>query len=459
MNKPFQPRPLLSTAVVAAALACGAGSAGAQSLQELYTAARDYDASFLAVRALSESAQHRTAQSYALKRPSAQLAGSLARVNTDPPSGATNPGGATINTDSRSLVLSGRQPLFNRANDATIAQADKALEVAQAELSLAEQDLIVRLAQAYFDVLAAEDVLAAAQAAKKAITETLASAKRNFEVGTATITDQREAQARFDLVTAQELAADNDLRVKRLALNQMVGRPDVQTYRLATPVALPPVAPDNIDAWVARAEGDHPSVRRAALANDIAKLETEKARAGHMPTLDLVGSYGPTRAVNRSNFAPINGSGGTTNTAQVGLQLAVPLYAGHAVQNRVKETLALQEKAVNDLSNARRTLAQSTRSAFLGVQSGQAQVKALEAAEGSSRLALEATQTGYRVGVRVNVDVLNAQTQLFQTQRDLAIARYNVLLGGLRLKQASGQLTPAELSALDQLLARPAAPK
>lgn len=441
---------------VAAVLASAGLAAHAQSLQELYTAARDFDAAYLATRAQADSVQHRTAQAYALKRPSAQLAGTLARVNTDPPSSATNPAGATIHTNSRSLLLSGRQPLFNRASDVTIAQADKSLEVAQADLMLAEQDLVVRLAQAYFDVLSAEDVLAAAQAGKKAVTEQLASAKRNFEVGTATITDQREAQARFDLLTAQEIAAENDLRVKRLALNQLVGRNDVAPRRLATPVSLPSITPDTLEPWVSRAEGDHPSVRRAALAREIAKLETDKARAGHLPTLDLVGSYGPNRATNSSNFPPINGSGGTTNTAQVGVQLAVPLYAGHAVENRVKETLSLETKAENDLANARRSLAQSTRSAFLGVQSGMAQVRALEAAEASSRLALEATQTGYRVGVRVNLDVLNAQTQLFQTQRDLAIARHNVLLGNLRLRQASGQLTPADLSALDALLTRPA---
>ncbi len=305
----------------------------------------------------------------------------------------------------------------------------------------------MRLAQAYFDVLASEDVLAAAQAAKKAIAEQLASAKRNFEVGTATITDSREAQARFDLATAQELAAENDLRVKRLALDQLVGKPNVQPNKLVQPAALPPLAPDTIDPWVERAQGDHPNVRRAALAREIAKLETDKARAGHLPTLDLVGSLGPQRQIN-------NDLGGTTTTASIGVQLAVPLYSGHATQNRIKETLALEEKALNDWANARRTLAQAARAAFLGVQSGQAQVKALEAAEGSSRLALEATQTGYRVGVRVNVDVLNAQTQLFQTQRDLAIARYNVLLGTLRLKQAAGQVSVTDLSALDGLLVK-----
>ena len=422
-------------------------AARAESLQELFEAARGFDAAYLAVRAQTDSAEHRTNQSYALRRPGVNLAGSVGRTRTDPPPSQLNPTGAVIHTDTRGFTVNARQPLFNRPNDATIEQSERALDVALADLSVAEQDLVVRLAQAYFDVLAAEDVLAAAQAAKKAITEQLASAKRNFEVGTATITDQREAQARFDLATAQELAAENDLRVKRLALDQLVGRTGVQPNKLAQPVALPPVAPDTLDPWVERAQSDNPNVRRAALAREIARLETDKARAGHLPTLDLVGSVGPQRQIN-------NDQGGTTSTRSIGVQLAVPLYSGHATQNRIKETLALEEKALNDWSNAQRTLAQAARAAFLGVQSGQAQVKALEAAEASSRLALEATQTGYRVGLRVNVDVLNAQTQLFQTQRDLAIARYNVLLGTLRLKQAAGQVSVADLAGLDGLLVR-----
>ncbi len=446
-NNPNKTSRIATASLAFLAVATAVPAARAESLQELYDSARAFDAAYLAVRAQTDSAEHRTNQSYALRRPGINLASTIGRARTDPPPGQLNPTGAVINTDTRGFTVNARQSLFNRPNDATIEQSERTLEVARADLIAAEQDLVVRLAQAYFDVLASEDVLAAAQAAKKAIAEQLASAKRNFEVGTATITDSREAQARFDLATAQELAAENDLRVKRLALDQLVGKPNVQPNKLVQPAALPPLAPDTIDPWVERAQGDHPNVRRTALAREIAKLETDKARAGHLPTLDLVGSLGPQRQIN-------NDLGGTTTTASIGVQLAVPLYSGHATQNRIKETLALEEKALNDWANARRTLAQAARAAFLGVQSGQAQVKALEAAEGSSRLALEATQTGYRVGVRVNVDVLNAQTQLFQTQRDLAIARYNVLLGTLRLKQAAGQVSVTDLSALDALLVK-----
>lgn len=439
------PRRGVIPALVLAVLLAPVGVA-AQTLLEVYEAARGYDAAYLAARAQAESAQFRAAQAEALLRPSAALSGSLTRQESDPPV-----------VDRRSLnnaqvALQGRQPLFNRANGAAVEQARRSLEVAAADLEASEQDLILRVSQAYFDVLASQDALATVQASKKFITEQLASARRNFEVGNATITDTREAQARFDLVTAQEIAAENDLRTKRIALDQLVGRTGVQPKGLAVPVALPPVTPDAVDDWVTRGLAQHPTIRRAQTALEIARLETERARAGHSPTVDLVGSLSSSRSTG-SAVAPPASRPGTTNAASIGVQLNLPLYTGGSVQNRIRETLLLEERSRNDLEAARRGVAQGTRQAFFGVQSGQAQVKALEAAESSSQLALEATQTGYRVGVRVNLDVLNAQSQLFTTQRDLARARYDVLLGSLRLRQASGQLGAPDVAALNRLLA------
>jgi outer membrane protein len=427
------------------AFALGLGAAvpaQAQSLLELYDAARSYDATYLAARSLADSAQYRLSQVEALQRPSASLSAAAGRARQDPPPSALNPTGAASNFNSTSLALQGRQPLFNRANDATVDQARKSFEVSSADLEAAEQDLILRISQAYFDVLGAQDTLATTRTSKAAISEQLASAKRNFEVGTATITDTREAQARFDLGTAQEIAAENDLVTKRIALDQLVGRSNVTPKGLATPVALPTTLPPVVQEWVQRADAEHPSVRRAQLGLDIAKLETDKARAGHLPTVDAVGSISNSHTV------------GTTRNANIGVQLNLPLFAGYSIQNRVKETLVLEEKSRNDLEAARRFVAQGTRQAFFGVQSLQAQVKALEAAESSTQLALEATQLGYRVGVRVNLDVLNAQTQLFTTRRDLAKARYDVLLASLKLRQASGQLKPADVAAINQLLAK-----
>jgi len=305
------------------------------------------------------------------------------------------------------------------------------------------------VSQAYFDVLAAQDTLAFVRAQKAATAEQLASAKRNFEVGTSTITDTREAQARFDLVLAQEIAAENDLRVKRLALDTLVGKTDTQPNPINAPVAVPPAQPVDADAWVAASENASPAILQAKKAVEVAELETEKAKAGHKPTLDLVTSYGVNKNIGAS---PTIAADSKVTTGTVGVAFNLPLFAGFATQNRIRETLALEDKARTDLEGTRRQVAQAVRTAFFGVQSGYGQVRALEAAEASSQSALDANRLGYQVGVRINIDVLNAQSQLYQTKRDLAQARYNVLLGQLRLRQANGTLQAEDLVRLNALL-------
>lgn len=426
------------------ALAAAGHASHAQSLQALYDAARGYDAAFLAAKALAESAEFRVAQSEGLNKGSVAVTSSVTASQLKAPkigSGDTNPAAASV---------VGRYALFNKSNDAVIEQARKSLVAAQADLDTAEQDLIIRLSQSYFDVLAAQDALATSKANKAAITEQLASAKRNFEVGTATITDTREAQARFDLASAQEIAAENDLRTKRIALDQLVGRTGVNPQGLVAPVVLPATVPADSEVWVSQADASHPGVRKARVALEVAQLDIERARAAEMPTVDAVGTVAASRAAGSS--LAVAGVRGVTHTNSLGLQLNWPLYSGGSMDNRIKETLVLETKARNDLEAARRTVAQATRQAFFGVQSGLAQVKALEAAEASTKLALEATQLGYKVGVRVNLDVLNSQTQLFQTQRDLAKARYDVIVGGLKLRQAAGQLKSDDVRAVNALL-------
>jgi outer membrane protein len=419
-------------------------AAQGQTLVELYEAARAYDATYLAARAQADAAEFRAAQAKALGLPSvtANLRGVARQI--DLPRSDFNSNNALQSE------LNGRYPLFNKANQASMEQAERSLIASKAELEAAEQDLIIRLTQAYFDVLSAKDDVALAKTNKTAILEQLASAKRNFEVGTATITDTREAQSRADLATAQEIAAENNLINRRIALAYLAGRRDIEPLPLATPVVLPTIVPRNVEEWVTVADAVHPQVTRARVALDVAKLEIDKAKAGELPTIDAVASLGANHASGSSNqIIP-----GTTRTGSIGVELNWPLYTGGSVQNRIKETVSLEQRSREEFENARRTVAQNTRVAFWGVQSGEALVKALEAAESSSRLSLEATQLGYRVGVRVNIDVLNAQTQLFQTQRDLFKSRYDVLVNSLRLRQASGQLTPNDLLAVNSLLAK-----
>ena len=442
-NMHFHPafsRTLLSGLLLSAGFAL---PVQAQNLQELYQDARSYDAVYLAAQAQYRASLAKVEQSRAGLLPTAGLSASASfsqveNENTD------------RDTNSQNVTLSASQPLYRPVNWRAREQALKSLQAAQAQLEAAEQDLVLRTAQAYFDVLAAQDSLAFVQAQKAAVGEQLALARRSFELGTATITDTREAQARFDQTTALEIAAENELRVKRLALDQLVGKTGVQPWGLASEAQLPELQPAELQDWLDRSETSHPLIRQASSGLDVAQLETAKAQAAHLPTLDLVASYqnarSPSTAPNATNYQ-------RNKTGSIGVQFNLPLFSGFAVQNRVLETLALEDKVRNELDSARRTIAQATRTAYYGVISGQGQVKALQAAEASSQSALEATRLGYQVGVRINLDVLNAQSQLFDTKARLAKARYELLLGGLRLRQAGGVLSGEDLNQLSQVLA------
>ncbi len=433
------------TAAMAAVLLSMAPMAKAQSLVELYESARAFDASYQSARLQYEANLARAEQGRAGILPTAGISATATHNTVD----NTQPKiDASFNTQNAALTAS--QPLYRPANWATYQQSFRQVDQAGAQLEGAQQDLIVRTTQAYFDVLASQETLIFVRAQKAAVSEQLAFARRNFEVGTATITDTREAQARFDLVTAQEIAAENDLSVKKVVLNQLVGKPEAQPKSLRTPIEFPPLTLGDINLWIQQSEQTHPGIRQAKNAVEIAELEVKKAEAGHKPTLDATASYTITR--NPANTAQ-NGISSRVNSSSVGLLLNVPLFAGFATQNRVRETLSLKDKAQSDLEGARRTVAQATRTAYLGLLSGQGQVNALQAAELSSQSALDANKLGYQVGVRINIDVLNAQSQLFQTKRDLAQARYNVLLGGLKLRQANGTLTPQDLMQINSLLA------
>ncbi|MDZ7937544.1 MAG: TolC family outer membrane protein [Rhodoferax sp.] len=440
-TRPFMHQPWMLAVGLAASLAL---PAQAQNLVSLYDAARSFDASYQSAKSQFDATLAKAAQARAAILPTANLGIAASRSNQEVLPLPDRSYG------SQTATISASQPLYRPVNWASYEQGNQQAALAQAQLQSAEQDLIVRVSQAYFDVLAATDSLAFVASQKTAVAQQLASAKRNFEVGTSTITDSREAQARYDLVVAQELAAQNDLQVKRLALNQLVGKDDAQPQPLATPVVLPPLVPADVLAWVDQSRSQHPGIAQQAIALKVAELETAKAEAGHKPTLDLTASYS---AVNNNGSSTATADS-RVNVASLGLQFNLPLFAGFATQNRIKETLALEDKARTDLAATQRVVAQGTRTAFFGVLSGQGQVKALEAAEASSQSALEANQLGYQVGVRINIDVLNAQSQLYDTKAKLAKARYDVLLGGLKLKQAAGVLAAADIAEVSQLSAK-----
>ena len=419
-----------------------AGSAQAQSLATLYEAAKKHYATYKSAQSQYKAAQAKADQARALLRPSAGLGGNLSESSLSNLSNAVGSG----EFGTGSLSLNASHPLYRPANQITFQQGLKQEDLAQAQLNAAEQELMVRTSQAYFDVLTAQESLNFVQAQKSAVSEQLAAAKRNFEVGTATITDTREAQARFDLVIAQEIAAENDLQVKRLALDQTVGTAQIKPLGLQAEADIARLHSGTVDSWVAQSEANNTSLAQARIALEVAQLEIDKAKAALKPTADLNASFGMTRYRNGAITQP------NTNVATIGVAFNMPLYTGQASQNRILETVALQDKARNDLEAAQRNVAQATRTAFYGVQSGLSQIKALQAAEASSQSALDANKLGYQVGVRINIDVLNSQSQLFQTKRDLAKARHDVLLGQLRLRQSSGTLQDADLQAVSGLL-------
>jgi outer membrane protein len=440
----------------ALALAFASQASQAQSLLDLYEHARGYDATYVGAKAQYEANLFLANQALGGVLPNIALGASTTRNYWDfrpdvPTAPGTTVGPETVRYYTSSQAsLTMTQPIYRPALWAAYKQSGPQMQLFLAQYEMAEQDLLVRVTQAYFDVLNSEDSLALIRAQKRAVGEQLASAKRNFEVGTSTITGVRDAQARYDLSVAQEVAAENDLRVKHLALDLVTGVTNAAPKRLNNIKELIPVPKEDAESFVSQAEVTSPAIKQAKLNLDIARLEIDKATSGHKPTLDAQISYQGIR----------NDGGGSNNSGvsshiynpSASLVLNMPLFAGFATQNRIKQTVSLAEKAQADFDAATRNTAQATRTAYFGVVSGLSQVAAYEAAEASSQSSLDSNKLGYSVGVNINIDVLNAQSQLYQTKRDLAKARYDVLVGKLKLLQAVGTLTPQDLQPINNLL-------
>jgi outer membrane protein len=435
--------------------------AGAADLIQVYQQALANDAVYASARASELAGQERIAQGKSALYPVIGASGAITRNSGDSSpfntgqtvtlaNGTTQViGDASASYTQKQYTVSLTQPLFRWDRWQSYEQSKLAQAISEAQFAQAQQDLITRVAQAYFDVLGAQDTLESTRAQKSAVTEQLASAKRNFEVGTQTITDTHEAQAAYDLVIAQEFAASADLENKRSALLAIIGGDAVALAPLRTGVTLASPQPAAIEPWLSAAQAQNYGVTVSELSLESAKRDIARNRAGHLPTLDLVASN--SRILTSGQ---LNGSSGRTTGNAVGVQLNVPIFSGFAVTSRVRESIALEDKARNDLESTRRNAVLGVRQAYLGVNSGLAQVKALEAAEISSQSALDSNKLGYQVGVRINIDVLNAQRQLFSTQTDLSRARYNTIMNGLKLKAAAGSLKEADLVPVNALLVR-----
>jgi outer membrane protein len=442
-------------------------------LLSLYREAAFNDPIFNAAKYSFMAGKEKRWQGFSVLLP--QVVGSANETKTDLTSAGTNIRRPDLMSRGWSVRLT--QPLFNWDKFEQVRQGDLNADIAEAQYAAAEQDLVIRVTEAYFNLLNAEDSLNLAKNKKALISEQLQQAKRNFEVGTATITDTHEAQSRYDLVVAQELAAQADLVIKRGALEQITGKQIKLVKSLSDSAKIDSVAKDrkvklkkgekpskvNVEGaltvvpgqtmqdWVNQASDVSYNIIASKLTYDVATRETKRAYAGHAPYVDLVGQRGYNDSENTI------GTGGTpfstkTYSTQATIQLTVPIFSGGYNQSVVREKAALANKALADLENTRRSVAQTTRQAYLGFNNGLAQVKAYEAAEISALSALEANKLGYEVGVRINIDVLNAQDTLFTTRRDLAKARYDTILNGLKLKAQAAVLNDEDLQAVNALL-------
>jgi len=420
-----------------------ARTAQRNDLLALYRLAIENDSQFAAARAQFMATLEREPQARSALLPYVNLQGRAFQYRYD----ATNPDiGNTFSDYGGGLGLS--VPVYRPQNWEALEQAKLVVLQADSVLAQARQDLALRLANAYFSVLAARDQVTALEVQRESTLQQLAQAKREFEVGTKTIVDTNEAQARYDQIVAALQVAVGTLLVRRNELAAIVGRDPEVLASLDDNPRLDLPRPNEIASWVKAAEDANFGVQIARANNEIATREIQRAKDGYKPTVDLVAAYN----VNRFNGTQTSDNRFTTNSGNIGLQLNVPLYTGGLTQSRVREAVALQDKSLSDLETARRGSTNAARAAFTGVNFGLAQVQALESAERSARTQLESTQLGYRVGVRILLDVLNATTLLVSTQRELKRARYDFLLSGLNLKASVGALTEDDLRAVNALL-------
>ncbi len=409
-------------ALVAFAIAI---SAEAADLLETYRAAQGQDPVFAAARAAQRAGQEKLAQGRSLLLPSVNLSANSTFSDT------------TIHGYRVNLV----QPLFRQQNWQTYSAAEVQVAQSEAQFRNAGQELILRVAQAYFDVLLAQDNVQLAEAQKTAIFEQLQQAKRTFEVGTTTITDTHEAQARYDLVNAQAIAAQGNVDIKKSVLKQLTNSKPGNLRQLGAQFKPELPQPADMEKWVEEAQQRNPQLAVALASAELAEKELVRNRGGHYPTLDLVANYS-------ERFT----GGGDSSSKDVGVQFNLPLFQGGATQSKWREAEANRDRARAELENARRNIVVQTSKAYFGVVTGIAQVQALRQALQSSDSLLQASKLGQEVGVRTNLDVLNAQQQLYATRRDLYQAQYNYLIGQLRLKAAAGTLVEDDLAKVNQAL-------
>lgn len=429
----------LGKAAAAVALCWLTGQAQATGLLELYRAALASDPTYAAAKDEREAMGTLVQQARGQLLPQAGL--SWSRVENDQSVRSTVRSGVYKDYEftARAASLNLSQALFRPQLWAAYLQSKSQVQQAEGIFRQAHQDLILRLAQAYFDISLAEDNLALAGEQKSAVAELLKQSRRYFEAGVGTITDINEAQARYDTITAQEIAAQNALEIKIRALEQLVGHAHRALDRLGSQFQLETPAPARIEDWLEFALANNPQIKAREAARDVAEKEVYKNIAAHLPSVDIVAGRSKSQD---TGYTTID-TGNWNNT--LGLQASIPLFAGGSTQGRVDQASALRRKAGNELEAAVRAITLATRQEYLNVVNGVAQVKALQQAVKSNELALHSARKGQEAGMRTSFDVLNAQQLLFAAKRDLAQAKYAYVVSRLKLRSAAGLLDESDV--------------
>ena len=431
-------RTTVALVAVASAAAVGASEV---DLVNAFRKALVNDPQFLSAGASNRAAQELIPQAEALLLPNINMVGNL-RANARRNLRANaRPGTRQDSFFNGDLNLSLTQPIYRQDLRIQVAQANTQVAQADAVFAFALQELIVRVADRYFGVLAADDALQFAKAERNAIEQQLTQSQQRFEVGLIAITDVEEARAGFDLATAQVIAAENDLAGAFEALREVTGTYYRSLWILGS--EMPPLVvpqPNNIDAWTETALEQNRQLEAARLEVAQQRDEIRRVEAGHLPTVDIVGSSG--LAFQSGNAITTNSNNWDTS---LGLQLNMPIYRGGLVLSQSRGAQHTHQQALEDQESQRRATQRLARDSFRGVLSGISRVQALKQAVKSAQSALEAIEAGFQVGTRTSVDVLNAQRELFSAQRDYSSARYDYILSILRLKQAAGTLAPNDL--------------
>lgn len=463
-------KPTITAAACAVLAASTAHAAQANQLQTAYEQALANDPQLQAAMAQRESALEARPQARALLLPQVTLQANVSEnsfeqtqegINrfTGAPSNFTTDGDST-NTQA---TLSITQAVFDWAAFKQLRQSSSQVALAQARYLAEEQAVILRLTEAYFNALAARDSVGFAGAEKRAIERQLEQAQKRYEVGLSALTDVQEAQARYDLATADEIEARRQLRTTREALREITGRYLDDLQGLRSGIELEQPSPADPDLWVAQALQDNLSLRAERLSGEVALEDIERQGGARLPTLSLQGTASVqdqsgdsvTRDNSTGQSTPRTPSDTETDSYSVGLFLNWNAFTGLRTTSQIRQAKAQYAQQAAIIEQIKRQIERQTRDAYDGVLAGISRVKALRQAVKSNQTALDASEAGFRVGNRTSVDVLNAQRELFRARTDYARARYDYLLNRLRLKQAAGQLTPADLLAIDALLEQP----